>query len=215
MPMPFEAQFPDPRSANAQGLVAVGGDLSVERLLAAYRAGIFPWTADPVSWWSPEPRGIFELDQFHVSKSLGKVIRSGVFRITFDQAFEEVMKGCAAPRAGERSTWISAEFIAAYTRLHRKGHAHSIECWQGDELVGGVYGVAVGGLFAGESMFHRASNASKVALFYLVEHLRARNFSLFDIQMVTPITRQLGAVGISREKYLERLRSAVKRNCVF
>jgi leucyl/phenylalanyl-tRNA--protein transferase len=215
MPTPFEGQFPDPRSANAQGLVAVGGDLSVERLLAAYRIGVFPWTANPVSWWSPAERGIFELDQFHVSKSLGKIIRSGVFKITFDHAFEEVIKGCAAPRAGERSTWISAEFIAAYTRLHRKGHAHCIECWQDDELAGGVYGVAVGGLFAGESMFHRASNASKVALFYLMEHLRARKFSLFDIQMVTPITRQLGAVGIPREEYLERLKRAVKRECAF
>ena len=188
--------FPSPRLADAEGLVAVGGDLSVPRLLLAYRSGIFPWTVEPITWWSPDPRAIFELDGFHVSRSLAKVIRQGVFRITMDRAFRRVMQGCAAPAPGRRSTWITPEFIAAYTQLHEQGHAHSLECWQGRRLAGGVYGVAMGGLFAGESMFHRVSNASKVALFHLIEHLRRQGFVLFDIQMLTPITAQLGGVTI-------------------
>ena len=204
------AAFPNPRDADANGLVAVGGDLSVERLLAAYRSGIFPWTVKPVSWWSPDPRGIFELDHFHVSRSLAKTIRKEVFKVTIDTAFEAVMKGCAAPAPGRRETWVKPEFIRAYTRLHQLGHAHSVECWREGELAGGIYGVSCGGLFAGESMFHRASDASKVALHHLVQHLRERRFALFDIQMVTPITRQLGAVEISREEYLERLAEAIR-----
>ncbi len=210
-----QLSFPDPRNAGADGLVAVGGDMSIARLLAAYGSGIFPWTVDPITWWSPDPRAIFELDQFHVSKSLAKVIRQGVFKITVDRAFQEVMAGCAVPASGRRDTWITPEFIEAYTRLHKEGHAHSLECWREERLVGGIYGVALGGFFAGESMFHRESNASKVALFHLVKHLRERNFALFDIQMLTPITRQLGGVEISREEYLKRLARAVRKPCVF
>ena len=207
--------FPDPREARPDGLVALGGDLSVPRLLLVYRSGVFPWTANPATWWSPDPRGIFELDRFHVSRSLARVIRAAAFRITVDEAFSQVIAGCAQRAPGRRSTWISAEFIEAYTRLHLDGHAHSLECWAGDQLAGGIYGVALGGLFAGESMFHRAGNASKVALFYLVEHLKSRGFRLFDIQMLTPITRQLGAQSISRDDYLERLASAVGQPCSF
>lgn len=202
--------FPSPCLADAEGLVAVGGDLSVTRLLLAYRSGIFPWTVDPITWWSPELRAIFELDRFHASRSLARVIRKGVFRTTMDRAFRPVMERCAAPARGRRSTWISPEFIEAYTQLHEQGHAHSLECWQGRRLVGGVYGVAVGGLFAGESMFHRASDASKVALFHLIEHLRRQGFVLFDIQMLTPITAQLGGITIPREEYLRRLAQAVE-----
>ena len=132
-----------------------------------------------------------------------------------DKAFAQVMEGCAAPGAGRRETWIKSEFIRAYTRLHEDGHAHSVECWHNGELAGGVYGVVSGGLFAGESMFHRVTDASKVALHFLVSHLRARGFALFDIQMVTPITRQLGAVEISRDKYLKRLPEALKRAGAF
>lgn len=208
-------RFPDPRRADAEGLVAVGGDLSVPRLLLAYRSGIFPWTVDPVTWWSPNPRAIFELDDFHLSRSLGRVIRQGRFQITTDRAFRQVMEGCAAPAPGRRSTWISPEFIEAYTSLHEQGHAHSLECWRGKRLAGGIYGVAIGGFFAGESMFHRVSDASKVALYYLVEHLRRRDFALFDIQMLTPITAQLGGVTISRGEYLKRLAKAVEKSCVF
>jgi leucyl/phenylalanyl-tRNA---protein transferase len=204
-------RFPSPNRADAKGLVAIGGDLSVPRLLLAYRNGMFPWTVDPISWWSPEPRAIFELNGgFHVSRSLARVIRKGVFRITLDRAFRRVMESCAAPAPGRRSTWISQEFIEAYAQLHRLGYAHSLECWQGRQLVGGIYGVAIGGFFAGESMFHRASDASKVALFHLTEHLRGRGFTLFDIQMLTPITTQLGGITIPREEYLERLTRAVK-----
>lgn len=195
------------------GLVAIGGDLSVPRLLLAYRSGIFPWTVDPITWWSPDPRGIFELDAFHIGRSLARVLRKGVFEVTVNRAFREVMEGCSRP--GESGQWITPEFIAAYTRLHQAGHAHSLECWQGGQLAGGIYGVAVGGLFAGESMFHRADNASKVALCHLVQRLRERGYRLFDIQMITPITAQLGAVHIPRAEYLARLREAVEVECKF
>ena len=208
-------RFPNPKLANAEGLVAVGGDLSVRRLLLAYRSGIFPWTAEPVSWWSPDPRAVFELDGFHVSRSLAKVIRKGALEITLDRAFRHVMEACAAPARGRRTTWISPEFIAAYTELYKQGHAHSLECWRAGELVGGVYGVAIGGLFAGESMFHRASNASKVALFHLIQHLKERGFVLFDIQMLTPATEQLGGITIPRDEYLRRLDDAVRKPCSF
>jgi len=208
-------RFPSPLRADSEGLVAIGGDLSVPRLLLAYRSGIFPWTVDPITWWSPAPRAIFELDGFHVSHSLAREIRKGAFRITLDAAFQRVMKGCAAPARGRRSTWISPEFIEAYTDLHQQGHAHSLECWQGRRLVGGIYGVSIGAFFAGESMFHRVSNASKVALFHLVEHLRGRGFALFDIQMLTPITAQLGGVNIPREEYLKRLAEAVLQRVSF
>ena len=205
-------RFPDPLLVNAEGLVAIGGDLSAPRLLLAYRSGIFPWTADPVTWWSPDPRAIFELDRFHVSRSLARAIRAHDFQITINKAFREVIEGCAAPARGRRTTWISREFLEAYTVLHQLGHAHSLECWQGDALVGGIYGVSIGGFFAGESMFHRTSNASKIALYYLVEHLRKGNFSLFDIQMLTPITAQLGGITISRGEYLRRLAAAVDKS---
>jgi leucyl/phenylalanyl-tRNA--protein transferase len=203
-------RFPDPRLADAEGLVAVGGDLSVARLLLAYRSGLFPWTVEPVTWWSPDPRAVLELDRFHVSRSLARVIRQRRFEITTDRAFAEVMAGCAAPARGRRSTWITPEFIGAYTELHRRGHAHSLECWRAGQLAGGIYGVAIGGFFAGESMFHRVNDASKVALFKLTERLRGRGFALFDLQVLTPITTQLGGRNIPREEYLERLARAVK-----
>ena len=211
--------FPDPRTADTSGpypgLVAIGGDLSVPRLLLAYRSGMFPWTDDPITWWSPDPRAIFELDQFHLPRSLARVIRKGIFQITRDRAFRKVIEGCAAPAPGRRTTWISSQFLEAYTRLHEEGHAHSVECWQGEELAGGIYGLSIGGFFAGESMFHRVNDASKVALYCLVQHLRDRGFVLVDIQMLTPITRQLGAITISRDDYLKRLSEAVARQCCF
>lgn len=211
--------FPDPRRAltigTLNGLVGVGGDLSVPRLLLAYRSGIFPWSVEPITWWSPDPRGILDPDKFHLSKSLAKTLRKGAFRLTIDQAFRRVIEGCAQPAPDRPSTWISPQFIEAYTQLHDAGNAHSVECWQGDTLVGGIYGVHIGGLFAGESMFHRVSDGSKAALFHLVQHLRARGFALFDIQMITPHTRQLGATSISRDEYLDRLNDAVERTCVF
>lgn len=208
--------FPDPDLAprgTHSGLLAVGGDLSVQRLLLAYRSGIFPWSVNPITWWSPDPRAIFELDQFHVSRSLAKVIRRGVFEITVNRAFRQVMEGCASP--AREGTWITPEFIDAYVALHQQGHAHSVECWQDGILAGGIYGVSIGGFFAGESMFHRVSNASKVALFHLVERLRDRGFALFDTQMATATTGKFGAVEIPRAEYLERLQRAVAKNCDF
>src|SRR6185295_15575535 len=190
-----------------------GGDMSVARLLLAYRSGIFPWSADPITWWSPDPRGVIEFDRFHVSRSLERVVRKGTFQVTIDRAFVEVIEGCASARV--HGNWITPEFIEAYTRLHEAGHAHSVECWQNGRLAGGIYGVAVGGFFAGESMFHRASDASKVALFHLLQHLQAREFELFDVQMLTPITRQLGGIMVSRDDYLRRLADAVELRCKF
>ena len=178
-------------------------------MIAAYRAGVFPWTADPITWWSPDPRAIFELDHSHLPKSLRRVIRSGSFSVTFDRDFAGVISGCAAVPRQEGATWISEPFQRAYLRLHQLGHAHSVEVWNGTDLVGGVYGVVVGGLFAGESMFHRESNASKVGLVFLMEHLVQRGFRLFDIQMLTPVTEALGAIEIPREDYLRRLEAAV------
>lgn len=207
--------FPDPRRADAEGLVAVGGDFSPERLLLAYRKGIFPWTDDPITWWSPDPRAIFDLETFRPPRSLARFMRKRPFEITRDRAFRRVMEGCAAPAPGREETWITPAFIEAYTRLHELGHAHSVECWRGGELVGGIYGVSVGGFFAGESMFHRADNASKVALCALIEHLRARGFALFDIQMLTPVTRQLGGIEIPRDEYLKRLALAIALPCTF
>ena len=208
-------QFPDARLANSKGLVAIGGDMSVERLLLAYRSGIFPWTVSPISWWSPDPRAILEPDKLHVPESLKKILRKEVFEITIDRAFAQVIQNCAARAPGRSDTWITTEFIEAYLRLHEQGHAHSLECWRDGELAGGIYGVAIGGFFAGESMFHRASNASKVALCKLVEHLRERNFALLDIQMLTPVTKQMGGKTISRHEYLERLERAVELRCEF
>jgi leucyl/phenylalanyl-tRNA--protein transferase len=207
--------FPDPRRAGAEGLVAVGGDFSPERLLLAYRRGIFPWTDDPITWWSPDPRAIFELETFRPPRSLARLMHKHPFEVTRDRAFQRVMEGCATPAPGREETWITPGFIAAYTQLHELGHAHSVECWRGHELVGGIYGVSIGGFFAGESMFHRADNASKVALCALIEHLRTRGFALFDIQMLTPVTRLLGAVEIPRAEYLKRLAAAVALPCTF
>lgn len=207
--------FPDPRRADRRGLVAVGGDLSVARLRLAYRSGIFPWTANPVSWWSPDPRGIIELDQFRPSRRLAQILRQKRFEVTFNRAFRDVIAACSAPAPGREHSWITDEFICAYSALHEAGDAHSVECWRGGALVGGVYGVSAGGLFAGESMFHRADNASKVALAHLVARLRERGFALFDVQMVTSATAAVGAVEIPRDEYLRRLALAVRQEARF
>lgn len=216
-PLDQQLWFPNPNEAERgdyDGLLAVGGDLSIERLLLAYRSGIFPWSVKPITWWSPDPRGIIDLENLHLSRSLRSVLNKKPFEVTVNKAFRAVMSACATtPRDGE--SWISDQFVDAYTRLHEAGHAHSVECWKDNQLVGGIYGVAVGGLFAGESMFHRASNASKVALVHLTERLRERGFALFDIQMVTPTTEQFGALEIERGEYLRRLASATALNRVF
>ncbi|MCX8108386.1 MAG: leucyl/phenylalanyl-tRNA--protein transferase [Verrucomicrobiae bacterium] len=211
--------FPDPRNAvemdGIDGLVAIGGDLSVPRLLSAYRSGVFPWTSRPITWWSPNPRAIIELDRFHVPRSVRRLLRARLFEVTFDKDFRSVIEGCAAPAPGRRKTWISKEFVEAYTKLHEAGYAHSVECWQHGRLVGGIYGVSVGGLFAGESMFHRVTGASKVALVHLVERLRVRGFKLFDIQIITPTTAMFGATCIPRDEYFERLALVVDIPVIF
>lgn len=215
--LPREPWFPDPRMAatggDFDGLLAIGGDLSVERLKLAYQSGVFPWTVNPITWWSPDPRGIIPIDNDAWPRSLRKFARRKPFEITFDRAFAEVMARCAEqPRPG---AWIGPEFIAAYTAFHEAGHAHSIECWRDGQLVGGLYGVAIGGMFAGESMFHTESNASKIALYELVNQLREAGFTLFDTQMVTDTTARLGAVEIERTEYLRLLAKATSRQAAF
>lgn len=203
------ATFLDPELADDMGLVGIGGDLEPRRLLQAYRQGIFPWYDDeyPVCWWSPDPRAIFELDGFHVSRRLRRTIRSGKFTVTVNESFGDVIRACADRPEG---TWIVPDMIVAYETLHDLGHAHSVEVWCQGQLAGGLYGVAVGGLFAGESMFRRQSDASKVALAFTVDRLRRRGFQLFDIQMLTDHTAGLGAIEVPRSAYLGRLRSALK-----
>jgi leucyl/phenylalanyl-tRNA---protein transferase len=206
--------FLNPHWADEYGFVAVGGDLQPKTLLRAYRSGVFPWfdEGDPILWWSPDPRAIFELDRFHVSRRLARTVRSDRFRMTLDHDFAGVIRGCAQR---ERGTWITPLMIDAYERLHQLGHAHSVEIWAGEQLAGGVYGVAIGGFFAGESMFTRVRDASKVGLVHLVEHLLARGYTLFDIQMVTPHTASLGALEIPRREYLARLKMALTRDVSF
>jgi len=207
---PDSLSFPDHRAANRDGLLALGGDLSVPRLLLAYRSGIFPWTDDPLTWWSPDPRAIFEIESFHPPKRLVAKLQQHPFDLTIDRDFNAVIHACAEPTPGRESTWISPRFIEAYLELHRQGHAHSVEAWQKGRLVGGLYGVAIQGFFAGESMFHRATNASKIVLCHLMEHLRAKKFELFDTQVLSPLTARLGAIEIRRRDYLERLASALR-----
>ena len=197
--------FPPPTSTTPDGLLCIGGRLSPEWLLDAYRHGIFPWPMwedEPIAWWSPDPRAIIELDGLHVSRRLQRTIRSGKFRVTCDQDFAGVIRGCAT--AGDRTgnTWLTPAMIAAYCRMHALGHAHSVEVWQADRLVGGTYGIAIGGVFAAESMFHFVRDASKVALAHLVSHLAARGFQLLDVQQWTAHTGSMGATEISPRRLL-------------
>jgi leucyl/phenylalanyl-tRNA--protein transferase len=199
-----------PELADEDGLVAVGGDLRPERLLEAYCRGVFPWFDEtmPILWWSPDPRAIFEIGGLHVSRRLRRTLRSGRFTFTINRDFAAVMRGCT-DRPGE-GNWITPDMIAAYERLHRLGHAHSVEAWRSGMLAGGIYGVAIGGFFAGESMFTRVRDASKAALVFLMDHLQRRGFRLFDVQFLNPHTQRLGAVEIPRAEYLERLEQALR-----
>jgi leucyl/phenylalanyl-tRNA--protein transferase len=188
-------------------------------LLAAYASGCFPMADDEgqLSWYSPDPRGIIPLDGFHVPARLRRVIRRGLFRIQVDTVFEQVIRACAEAERGpgESGTWISEEIVESYVALHELGYAHSVEAWQADALVGGLYGVALKGAFFGESMFHRVTDASKVALAALVDHLRARGFLLLDTQWVTPHLEQFGAIEIPRPDYLHLLERSLKRQAAF
>lgn len=185
--------------------------LTPQILLSAYTQGIFPMAHDgEIYWYQPDPRAILPLDAFHIPRSLQRVLKQALFQLTTDSAFEAVMRFCAAPAPGRESTWISEEFIAAYTQLHHLGYAHSVEAWQDGRLVGGLYGVAIGGFFAGESMFSRQRDASKVALVYLVQRLRARHFQLLDVQFMTEHLRRFGAIEIPDKEYQQRLRRALR-----
>ena len=206
--------FPPVESATPDGLLAVGGDLSSERLLTAYRHGIFPWynPGQPILWWSPDPRAVLYPDKLKISRSLRQTLKRGQLRVTFDTCFREVMLACAAPREQYPGggTWISDDMIEAYTRLHAMGYAHSIETWHENRLVGGLYGVALGGVFFGESMFARETDASKVALVALVSKLREWGFVLIDCQIPSAHLTSLGAEEIARCVFLTELERALK-----
>ncbi|HEY0709226.1 MAG TPA: leucyl/phenylalanyl-tRNA--protein transferase [Polyangia bacterium] len=198
------------------GLVAVGGSLDADTLTRAYRAGVFPWSSDPeITWWSPDPRAIFDLHNFSPSRSLRKSVRRNGWRFEIDKRFEAVMRACAESTVMRPSTWISEDFIAGYTELHRRGHAHSVEVLEGDELVGGLYGVTFGGFFGGESMFHRRTDASKAAVAFLVEHMKARGFELLDAQVPNEHLMSLGAIAIPKREYLSRLEVALRKPVTF
>ncbi len=202
--------FPNIETAllEPDGLLAVGGCLSSERIVNAYKQGIFPWYSDgePILWWSPNPRLILFPDKLIISRSLRKTLRKNNFKVTFDQAFAQVMQNCAAPRKGESGTWITEEMFTAYTRLHQQGIAHSFEVWSEDELVGGLYGLGLGQVFFGESMFHRQTDASKIAFCHLIKHLSDWGFQLIDCQVHTSHLSSLGAEQIGRQGFLSLLK---------
>ena len=207
-----ELVFPPVYQAE-QGLVAVGGDLRQERLLLAYRSGIFPWYSkgEPLLWWSPDPRMVLFPEEFHCARSLQRVIKKGAFEVTLDRAFPEVIRACGAiPRTGQDGTWITPEMEAAYIGLHESGHAHSIECWANGTLAGGLYGVASGGAFFGESMFSREKNASKVAAHALVRAALAWGIPLIDCQVANPHLRSLGAREVPRRIFCQLLRAGLR-----
>jgi leucyl/phenylalanyl-tRNA--protein transferase len=204
--------FPPPEGAEDDGLLAIGGDLSVERLVLAYSMGIFPWYSDtyPILWWSPDPRLILIPAELKVSRSLRQTIRKGLYRVTTNVAFEEVIRNCATiPRKGEQGTWITEEMMAAYIRLHQAGYAHSVEAWDGDELAGGFYGVMMGKAFFGESMFAKKSDASKVAFATYAAALAEKGFELIDCQVTTDHMKRFGAKEIPRALFMQYLKDAL------
>ena len=202
--------FPNPARAPADGPLARGGDLSPERLLDAYSHGIFPWfndDEDPVLWWSPDPRAVLPPERLHISKSLRKRLKSGRYRVTADRAFTEVVAGCAAPRAHQPGTWITPRMASSYAALAKLGFAHSVETWRDDELVGGLYGVSLGRMFFGESMFSRQPDASKVAFAHLAAQLARWRFTLIDCQIMNDHLRRLGAMFARRQDFLRLVRA--------
>ncbi len=212
--MTASSDFPPVEQADENGLLVIGGSLTPERILAGYRRGIFPWPLveddfELLAWWCPDPRAIIELDELHVGRRAERRIRRGEFSMTVNRDFAGVIRACA-DRGQETGTWITRSMVDAYCKLHELGAAHSVEVWRDGELAGGVYGVAVGGFFGAESMFHRARDASKIALYHLVARLRERGFSLLDVQIWTEHTGRLGAKEISRRDFLKRLDHALK-----
>lgn len=207
-------KFPDPRQTGPEGIVAFGGDLHPDTLLLAYRQGIFPWPIEelPLAWFCPPERAILDFNEIHIPRSLERARKKAHYRFSVDEAFAEVIKRCrSARRPGQRGTWITRELMDAYIEFHRLGYAHSVEVWEGETLVGGIYGVAVDGCFAGESMFHARPNASKLALLHLVDLLRERGLDWMDIQMLTPHLEALGARVVTRDQFLSRLAETQKR----
>ena len=206
---PDDYSFPSPDTAlnEPNGLLAAGGDLSPDRLLQAYKQGIFPWfnPGEPILWWSPTPRTVIFPQQLHISKSLGKTLRKEIYQVTFDHCFEDVMRACAAPRSYTNSTWISEDIIQSYCALHKQGLAHSVEVWQQERLVGGLYGIALGRVFFGESMFSLADNASKVGFARLTQQLIEWDFQLIDCQVANNHLFSLGAVEIPRSEFQQLL----------
>lgn len=200
---PVEMALSDP-----PGLLAFGGQLSPEWLISAYRSGIFPWfnPGEPILWWSPDPRMVLQPEQLRIRRSLRKVLKKQLFEITFDQAFEQVLQGCAAARNYTDETWLTDDMRAAYHQLHQEGYAHSVEAWQDGQLVGGLYGVAIGKVFCGESMFTRVNDASKVAFVHLVRQLEAWDFKLIDCQVHTDYLASFGASEIERSEFLNYLK---------
>ena len=206
--------FPDPRFA-VEGIVALGGELSVGNLLRAYRQGIFPWPMEgwPMPWFCPEERAILEFNELHVPRRLARLSKQSPFRFTIDRDFAGVVRACArAARPEGEGTWITPQVARAYTELHRAGYAHSVEAWEGETLVGGLYGVDAGGAFGGESMFYLRPNASKLALLHLIEHLRARGLNWLDVQVMSPHMAALGARFVGRDEFLAKLAQARRRN---
>lgn len=210
-------EFPDPELANEDGLLAAGGNLELITLIKAYASGIFPWYAvgSPILWWSPNPRMVLFPDKMKISKSLDQSIRNRKYEVHLDADFEAVINHCATiPRKGESGTWITEDMIDAYIALHRAGYAHSVEIYTENQLVGGLYGVSLGGMFFGESMFHKVRDGSKIALFHLVEMLKGWDFDLIDVQQSTEHLRRLGAEDISRSRFLDILKNSLKKETI-
>jgi leucyl/phenylalanyl-tRNA--protein transferase len=210
---PSDLRFPPVDLSTPEGLLAVGGDLRPERLLEAYRHGIFPWYSDdqPILWWSPDPRTVLFPEKLHISRSLKRSLRPGLFSVTLDRRFRDVMQHCAGPRPQypDGGTWITEEMLDAYTKLHELGYAHSVETWQEGQLVGGLYGVALGRAFFAESMFTRVPDASKVALAFLVRQLHGWGFRIIDCQQSSPHVMRLGAEEIPRREFLDHLTASL------
>jgi leucyl/phenylalanyl-tRNA--protein transferase len=212
--------FPPVETAGEDGLLMLGGELSAAWMLEGYRRGVFAWPLcygrkEILAWFAPDPRAIMELDSFHVSRSLRRRLAAGRFEVRYDTAFDEVVKACSQPRHRRDGIWITRGMAAAYHELHAAGYAHSVEAWREGRLAGGVFGVAIEGLFAAESMFHHETDASKVALFHLVQRLRSRGYTLLDIQVWSSHTGTLGAIEIPRDEYQERLRQALTTRATF
>jgi leucyl/phenylalanyl-tRNA--protein transferase len=207
-----ELAFPPVELSTKEGIIAIGGDLSPERLILAYKSGIFPWYMDksPILWWSPDPRFVLFTDELVIPKSMHRILNKEMFRFTFDSRFDEVIYSCSLPRRSESSTWLVPEMIEAYINLNRLGYAHSVEAWLGNHLAGGLYGVSLGHSFFGESMFTHISNASKASLIFLVRKLKEKGFNLIDSQIYSPHLKALGAREIPRNEYMNHLKNSLK-----